>query len=176
MSQSSEQDSEGESSQSNLEYHSRSEPELERKQIILVGKDEEFTFLNVQFPLPRKFPNPYMQLNEVMTNLDHVLLKPYDRVQYIAEDPEQALGYIIHHFNINRVSQCLHIFPNYAYDQVYYSTYVDTTRYLSVQQYYKITRKQLQDALDKERLELQIKYARYHSSDDMSPYLLQCFL
>ena len=104
MSQSSEHSSEGESLQSDLEYHSRSEPELERKQIILVRKDKEFTLLNVQFPLPREFPNPYMQLNEVMTNLNYVLLKLYDRVQYIAEDPEQALGYIIHHFNINRVS------------------------------------------------------------------------
>ena len=149
MSQSSEQDSEGESSQSNLEYHSRLEPESERKQIILTRKDEEFTFLTVRFLLPCEFPNPYKQLNKVMTNLDHVLAKPYNWVQYITKHPEQALGYIIHQFNIDRVSWSLHTFPNNTYDQVYYSTYVDTTRYLSLQWYYKITRKQLQDALDK---------------------------
>ena len=176
MSQSSEHNSEGESSQSGSEYHSRLELESERKQIILIRKDEEFTFLNIWFPLPHEFPNPYMQLNKVMSNFDHALPKPYNWVQHIAKDPEQALGYIIHHFNIDRVSRSLRIFPNYAYDQVYYSTYIDTTRYLSLQQYYKITGKQLQDALVQERLELQIKYARYHSSDDMSPYLLQCFL
>ena len=127
MSQPSEHDFERESSQSGLEYHSRLEPESERKQIILIGKDEEFTFLNIQFPLPHEFPNTYIQLNEVMTNIDHVLPKLYDQVQHIAKDPEQALGYIIHHFNINRVSQSLCIFPDYAYDQVYYLTYVDTT-------------------------------------------------
>ena len=87
-----------------MEYHSGSEPESERKHIILVGKDKEFTFLNVQFPLPQNFPNPYIQLNEVMTNLDHVLPKPYDWIQYITKDLEQVLGYIIHHFNIDRVS------------------------------------------------------------------------
>ena len=117
-----------------------------------------------------------MQLNKVMTNIDHVLLKLYDGIQHITEDPEQALGYIIHHFNIDRISQSLCTFPNYVYDQVYYLTYIDTTQYNSLQQYYKITRKQLQDALVQEQLELQIKYTRYHSSDDMSPYLLQCFL
>ena len=104
MSQSSEHDSKGRSSQSGLEYHSGLEPESEKKQIILIRKDEEFTFLNIQFPLPHEFPNPYIQLNKVMTNIDHALPKPYDQVQHIAEDPEQALGYIIHHFNIDRVS------------------------------------------------------------------------
>ena len=176
MSNTLEYESEGESSQSNSEYHSGLELELERKQIILIRKDEESTFLNVQFPLPCEFPNLYIQLNEVMTNLDHVLPKPYDWIQYITKDLEQVLWYIIHHFNINRVSRSLHIFPNYTYNQVYYSTYVDTTQYLSLQRYYKITGKQLQDGLVQEWLELQVKYARYHSSDDMSPYLLQCFL
>ena len=151
MSQSAEHSSDDESSQTNMEYLSRSELESERKQIILVGKDEEFTFLNIWFPLPHEFPNLYIQLNEVMTNIDHVLLKLYDQVQHIAEDPEQALGYIIHHFNIDRISQSLHTFPNYMYDQVYYSTYIDTTRYLSLQWYYKISGEQLQDALVQEQ-------------------------
>ena len=42
-----------------------------------------------------------------MSNLDHALLKPYDQIQHIAKDSEQALGYIIHHFNIDRVSRSL---------------------------------------------------------------------
>ena len=131
MSQSSEHNSKGESSQSDSEYLSGLEPESERKQIILVGKDEEFTFLHIQFPLPHKFPNLHIQLNEVMSNIDHVLLKLYDGIQRMIEDPEQVLGYIIHHFNIKRVSQSLCTFPNYVYNHVYYSTYIDTT-YLSL--------------------------------------------
>ena len=56
---------------------------------------------------------------------------------YNAKDPEQTLGYIIHHFNINKISWSLRTFPNYMYDQVYYSTYIDTTQYTSLQRYYQ---------------------------------------
>ena len=62
-----------------------------------------------------------------MSHVDSVVPKLYDKVQSIAGDPQCALGYIIHHFNINKVSRSLHTFPGYVYDQVYYSTYVDTT-------------------------------------------------
>ena len=127
--------------------------------------------------MPLQFPNPYIQLNELMSTIDHVVPKSYDQIQSIARNPQCALGYIIHHFNIDRVSKSLRTFSNYAYDQVYYSTmYIDTTRYLSLQCYYKITRKQLQDALVQERLELQTKYAKYLVFDDLPPYLLDCFL
>ena len=124
MSQSLEYD---ESSQGSSEYHSGQELESERQQIILVNRDEEFTFLNIWFPMPLEFPNLYIQLNKLMATVDHVVPKSYDPIQSIAGDPQRALGYIIHHFNINRVSKSLFIFPNYAYDQVYYSTYIDTT-------------------------------------------------
>ena len=126
--------------------------------------------------MPLELPYPYIQLNELMSTVDHVVPKSYDQIQSITGDLQCALGYIIHHFNIDKVSQSLHTFPDYTYNQVYYSTYVDTSWYTSLQRYYKITGKQLQDALVQEWLELQIKYGRYIVSDDMTPYILQCFL
>ena len=145
-------------SQESLEYHSGQEPESERQQIILVNRNEEFTFLNIQFPMPLTYPHLYIQLNELMSHVDTMVPKSYDWIQSIAGNPQCALGYIIHHFNINNVSKSLCRFPNYALDQVYYSTYVDTTQYLTLQRYYQHTRIQLDNALAKERLELQKKY------------------
>ena len=115
MSQSLEYTSDDESSQGSSEYHSRQELESERKQIILVDCDE-FTFLNIQFPIPLEFPKLYIQLNELISTVDHVVAKSYDGIQSIAGDPQCALGYIIHHFNINRVSKSLCTFPNFTYD------------------------------------------------------------
>ena len=102
--------------------------------------------------------------------------KLYDRIQSIAGNPQHALGYIIHHFNIDNVSKGLRRFPNYALDQVYYSTYVDPSRYLSLQRYYLHTHVQLENALAKERLELQKKYGRYLTTNDIPIILLDCFL
>ena len=127
--ESSEYESGDESSQGSSEYHSRQEPESERKQIILINRDEEFTFLNIRFPMPQQYPRLYIQLNELMSHADEMVPRSYDQIQSITGDPHRALGYIIHHFNINKVSQQICSFPNYRYDQVYYSTYVDTTQY-----------------------------------------------
>ena len=132
MSHSLETSSKDESSQGSLEYHSGQEPELERQQIILINHNEELMFLNIQFPMPLDFPNPYIQLNELMSSIDHVVPKSYDQIQSIARDPQRALGYIIHHFNIDRVSQSVHTFPNYMYNQVYYSTYIDEFMHISM--------------------------------------------
>ena len=184
MSSSLEQDSEEsteyesgeESSQNSSEYHSGQEPESERQQIILINRDEEFTFLNIWFPIPQQYPHPYIQLNELMSHVDTMVPKSYDRIQSIVRDTNRALGYIIHHFNIDKVSQQIHSFPNYRLDQVYYSTYIDTTWYKTLQHYYKVTQKQLDDALAKERLELQIKYGWYLTTDDILITLLDCFL
>ena len=90
-----------ESSHNSSEYHSRQEPELERQQIILINRDEEFTFLNIWFPMPQQYPHLYIQLNELMSHVDKMILKLYDWIQSIASDPHRALGYIIHHFNID---------------------------------------------------------------------------
>ena len=62
-----------------------------------------------------------------MSHMDTLVPKSYKWIQSIAGNPERALGYIIHHFNINRVSKSLCTFPNLTYNQVYYSTYIDTS-------------------------------------------------
>ena len=121
MSSSSEQDSvelmeyksSEESSQGSSEHHSRQEPESERKQIILINCDEEFTFLNIWLPMPQQYPHPSIQLNELMSHVDEMVPKSYDRIQSIAGDPRCALSYIIHHFNIDKVSCQIRSFPNY---------------------------------------------------------------
>ena len=53
--------------------------------------------------MPYQYPNPYIQLKELMSTVD-LVLKSYDQIQNIAGDPHCALGYIIHHFNIDKVS------------------------------------------------------------------------
>ena len=189
MSSSSEQDSKesleyesgDESSQNSLEYHSGQEPESERQQIILVNCDEEFTFLNIQFPMPQTYPHPYIQLNKLMSHVDTIVPRSYDQIQSIAGNPQCALGYIIHHFNIEKVSKELHKFPYYAVDQVYYSTYMDSTRYHTLQHYYWLTWKQLEGALAKEQLELQknmvdtSQLMMYQSSSWIASYSGNCY-
>ena len=69
MSNTSEYESEEESSQDSSEYHSGQESEPDRTQIILVNREEEFTFLNIQFPMPSPYPHPYIQLKELMTTV-----------------------------------------------------------------------------------------------------------
>ena len=182
---STEYDSDDESSHENLEYHSGQEPESERQQIILVNRDEEFTFLNIRFPMPHRFPHPYIQLNNLMSHVDSMVPKSYSRIESITGDPQCALGYIIHHFNIERVSKSLRTIPNYCFDQVYYSTYIDTLRFDRLQEYYKVTKRELllklekqrvQDALANERLEIQLKYGRYLVPDELPITLMDCIL
>ena len=176
MSNTSDYNSGDETSQSgNSEYHSGEEPENDRTQIILVNRDEEFTFLNIRFPMPHPYPHPYIQLKELMTSIE-IAPTSYDRITYILRDPNRALGYILNHFNIDRISRSIQAARPYHLDQVYYSTYVEPFQYRSLLNYYNLTRKQLQDALDKERLELQIKYGRYNMSNDISITLMDCFL
>ena len=176
MSNTSEYDSGDETSQSrSLEYHSGEEPESDRMQIILVNHDEEFTFLNIRFPMPHPYPHLYIQLKELMTTVQ-IALESYDRITDIPRDPNQALGYILHHFNIDRVSRSIRAYRLYNLDQVYYSTYVEPSWYRSLLNYYNITQKQLQDALDQEWLELQRKYGQYLTTNDILITLLDCFL
>ena len=161
-----------------MEYLSESGSESEKKVIIVVNPDDEFTYLHIWFPLPYNFPKPYIILHEVMSNLDYALLKPYVQNYDIMEDPDKALHYIINHFSIKRVLQSTRDFPRLKLKQVYYSTYIDTSQYTKLQHLIDITGKNLriQNALAQEQLDLQQKYARYYSSDDISPYLLQCLL
>ena len=106
MSNTLEYDSGEESSQGDSEYHSGQESEPDRTQIILVNHEEEFTFLNIQFPMPSTYPHPYIQLKELMTT---VMTTPesYDQITDISGNPHRALGYILYHFNIDRVSHSI---------------------------------------------------------------------
>ena len=156
----SEIESEDESASGNSEYHSGEESEPDRTQIILVNREEEFSFLNIRFPMPRPYPKPYIQLKELMTTVN-TPPESYDRITNIAGNPHRALGYILYHFNIDRISRSIRAYRPYHLDQVYYSTFIEPSRYKSLLNYYNFTRKQLEDALAKERLEIQQKYGRY---------------
>ena len=100
----------------------------------------------------------------------------YERITDIAGNPNRALGYILYHFNIDRISRSIRAYRPYHLDQVYYSTFVEPSRYKSLLNYYNLTRKQLQDALAKEWLEIQLKYGRYLVSDELPITLMDCIL
>ena len=180
MSQPLEHSSNGASSQTDTEYYSKLESKLKEKQIILINDWEEYMFLNIWFPLPYQFPKPYIMLSKVISNLDDVLPKPYEWTHDCIKDPKSTLSYIITNFNIDRVSWKIWDFPKLKFEQVYYSTYIDTSQYLSLQCLINITADNLQvqnnNALVQKWLEIQIWYARYQISDDLSPYLSQCIL
>ena len=157
MSNTSEYESGSESSQGDLEYHSGQELEPDRTQIILVNHEEKFTFLNIRFPMPLPYPHLYIQLKELMTTVT-TTPESYDRITNISGNPHRALGYILYHFNIDRVSCSIRAYRPYHLDQVYYSTYIEPSRYKSLLNYYNLTREQLQDALAKKQLEIQLQY------------------
>ena len=175
MSNTSEYESKGESSQGSSEYHSGQESEPDRMQIILVNREEEFTFLNIQFPMPSPYPHPYIQLKELMTTVT-MTPESYDWITDISRNPHRALGYILYHFNINRVSRSIRAYRPYHLDQVYYSTFVEPSWYKSLLNYYDLTQKQLQDALAKGQLEIQLKYGWYLVPDEIPITLMDCVL
>ena len=121
------------------------------------------------------YPHPYIQLKELMTTVT-TTLELYDRITDISGNPHWALGYILYHFNIDRVSRSIRAYCPYHLDQVYYSTYVVPSQFKSLLNYYDRTRKQLEDALAKERLEIQLKYGRYLVADELPITLMDCIL
>ena len=125
--------------------------------------------------MPLPYPHPYIQLKELMTTVT-TTPESYDQITDISGNPHRALGYILYHFNIDRVSCSIQAYHPYHLDQVYYSTYVEPSRYKSLLNYYNLTRKQLQDALAKERLEIQLQYGRYLVSDELLITLMDCIL
>ena len=175
MSNTSEYDSRDESSHSSSEYHSREESEPDRTQIILVNHEEEFTFLNIQFPMPLPYPKPYIQLKELMTTVE-TTSESYDRITDISGNPHRALGYIIYHFNIDRISRSIRAYHPHHLDQVYYSTFIEPSRYKSLLNYFDLTQQQLNNALAKERLEIQKLYGRYLVPDELPITLMDCIL
>ena len=175
MSNTSEVDSEEESSPGTSEYYSEVESEPDRTQIILVNREEEFTFLNIRFPMPLPYPKPYIQLKELMTTVE-TSSESYDWITDISGNPNRALGYILYHFNIDRISRSIRAYRPHSLDQVYYSTFIEPSRYKSLLNYYDLTRKQLEDALAKEQLEIQLKYGRYLVPDELPITLMDCVL
>ena len=131
MSNTSEYESKDESSQGDLEYHSGQESEPDRMQIILVNREEEFTFLNIRFPMPWPYPKLYIQLKELMTTVE-IASELYNQITDISGNPHRALGYILYHFNIDRVSRSIRAYRPYHLDQVYYSTFVEPSRFKSL--------------------------------------------
>ena len=124
----SEHDSEDNESSQDMEYHSKSGIELETGDYTLSNEEQRDTILNVQFPMPYTFPKLYLTLKEVIDNTsDHTWNKD------IAEDPEEALRYIINHFNIDEVAESIRHYPFYSLEQVYYSTYVEPHRFTCLQ-------------------------------------------
>ena len=102
MSRISENDSEDNASSQDMEFHSESGIESETGDYTLSNMDQRDSILNVQFPMPLTFPKPYLTLKEVLDNAsDHV------QNQNITEDPDEALRYIINHFNIKIISQSI---------------------------------------------------------------------
>ena len=163
------------SSSNDTEYHSGEESEPDRTQIILVNREEEFTFLHIRFPMPWPYPKPYIQLKELMETVD-TPTESYNRITDISRNPHRALGYILYHFNIDRISRSIRAYRPYHLDQVYYSTFVEPSQYKSLLNYYDLTRKQLQDALAKERLEILKLYGRYLVPDELPITLMDCIL
>ena len=149
-----------------------SSQELSQKQV-KSHLDQGYLLLNVWFPMPYTFLKPYLTLNEVLHSTS-----PHVRNQNIAKDPDEALCYIINHFNIKTISHLIQKYPEYSFKQVYYTTYIDTAWYPRLQHLIDLAVKNLQNrnALAQQRLEIHQKYIRYMSSDDLSPYLLQCLL
>ena len=125
--------------------------------------------------MPLPYPRPYIQLKELMTTVT-TTPESYDRITDISGNPNQALGYILYHFNIDRISQSIRAFRPYQLDQVYYSTFIEPSRYKSLLNYYDLTRKQLEDALAKERLEIQLQYGQYLVPDKLPITLMDCIL
>ena len=125
--------------------------------------------------MPLPYPKLYIQLQDLMTT---VTTEPesYEQITDISGNPHRALGYILYHFNISRVSRSIRAYHPHHLDQVYYSTFVEPTRYKSLLNYYDLTRKQLQDALAKERLEIQKLYGRYLVPDELPITLMDCIL
>ena len=180
MSHSSEHDSEENESSQDTEYHSdgknsESGNESETGDYTLSTPDQWNSILHVRFPMPHTFPKPYLTLSEVL-KFDGT--SGHTRNDIIAEDPDEALRYIINHFHVEGIAKSIRSFPEFNFEQVYYSTYIEPRRFIRLQQLIDLAAKnrRYSNALAIQRLAIQNSYSRYLSSDDLSPYILQCLL
>ena len=126
-----EHDSEDNESSQDTEYHSESGNESETGEYTLSSPDQWNSILHIHFPMPYTFPKLYLTLNEVLKfdeTSDHV------RKNIIAEDPDEALRYIINHFHVEGITKSIRSFPELNFEQVYYSTYIEPRRFIRLQQ------------------------------------------
>ena len=170
MSRISENSSEDNESSPDTEYHSESGTESEVGDYTLSNPDQKDTILHVWFPMPYTFPKPYLTSQAVIDNTS-------DQKQNMEEDPDEALWYIINHFNIDKIADWILITPHYAFEQVYYSTYVDPRWFKRLQELIDQASKNFRyNALAQQWLEIEQRVKYYSPSDTLSPYLLQCLL
>ena len=124
----SENDSEDNKSSQDTEYHSESGTKSEPGDYTLTNPEQRDSILNVQFPMPYTFPKPYLTLQEVIDETSDQKWNPN-----MEEDPDEALRYIINHFNIDKVADSILTTPHYAFEQVYYSTYIEPHQFNQLQ-------------------------------------------
>ena len=120
----SEHDSEDNESSQDMEYHSKSGTESESGEYTLTNPEQKDTILNVWFPMPYTFPKPYLTLQEVIDNTSDQEQNPN-----IGEDPDEALRYIMNHFNVDESAESIRLTPFLSLEQVYYSTYIEPHRF-----------------------------------------------
>ena len=105
-----------------MEYHSESGNKSETGEYTLSSPDQWNSILHVRFPMPYTFPKPYLTLNEVL-KFDETSGHVWNNI--IAEDPDEALCYIINHFHVDGVAKSIRTSPDLNFEQVYYSTYIE---------------------------------------------------
>ena len=100
-----------ESSHKSMEYHSKhGQSELEEG----TTTSEEDMFLSIWYPSLPQLTTPYLH------NQDF-------------RDSDQALKYIMKHFNPESIHKSLKSFPDLSHDFIYSNTYVDYTKFTLLQ-------------------------------------------
>ena len=145
-----------------MEYHSESGTESETGDYTLSTPDQNDTILHVRFPTPYTFPKPYLTLQEVIDNTSD-----QEQNANMETGPDEALHYIINHFNVDVVSNSIQRFPEYSFEQVYHSTYITTSRYQKLQKLIDLSAKNLQNkhAFAQQWLAIE-QHVRYYSTSD----------
>ena len=167
-----ENNSEDNKSSQDTEYHSESGTESEVGNYTLSNLDQRDSILHVRFPMPYNFPKPYLTLQEAIDNASELKRNPN-----MEEDPDEALRYIINHFNIDVVAESIRQTHFYSLKQVYYSTYVEPHQFICLQYLISLASKNLlYNALAQQWLAIEHRVRYHQPSDTLSPYLLQCLL
>ena len=157
MSRISEHDSDDNKSSQDTEYHSESGTKSETGDHTLSNPDQRDSILHIRFPMPYTFPKLYLTLQEAIDNASESKRNPK-----IEEDPDEALRYIINHFNIDVVAESIRQTHFYSLKQVYYSTYVEPHRFTHLQYLISLASKNFRhNALAQQRLAIE-QHVRYY--------------